>query len=58
MNKNEITLTMTKKQLKSIVSLMCIALDTDCKAINSMSNSQLDKALTLYAVLQTMSKHK
>jgi len=54
--KNEITLTMTKKQLKSIVSLMGIALDTDCKAMNNLSNEQLNKILYLYAALQTMSK--
>ncbi len=56
MNKNEITLTMTKKQLKSIVSLMGIALDTDCKAMNNLSNEQLNKILYLYDALQTMSK--
>jgi hypothetical protein len=56
MNKNEITLTMTKKQLKMIVFSMGIALDTDCKAINNLSNSQLDRLLTLYEVLTTMSK--
>jgi len=56
MNKNEITITMTKKQLKSVVSLMGIALDTDCKAMNNLSNEQLNKLLYLYAALQTMSK--
>jgi len=56
MKRNEITLTMTKKQLKSIVSLMGIALDTDCKAINSMSKSQLENLMILHEVLQTMSK--
>ena len=56
MKRNEITLTMTKTQLKSIVSLMGIALDTDCKAMNNLSNEQLDKLLNLYTALQTMSK--
>jgi len=56
MKRNEITVTMTKKQLKSIVSLMGIALDTDCKAMNNLSNEQLSKILYLYAALQTMSK--
>jgi type IV secretory pathway VirB4 component len=56
MKRNEITVTMTKKQLKSIVSLMGIALDTDCKAMNNLSNQQLNKILYLYAALQTMSK--
>jgi hypothetical protein len=56
MKRNEITITMTKKQLKSVVSLMGIALDTDCKAMNNLSNEQLNKILYLYAALQTMSK--
>ena len=56
MKRNEITITMTKKQLKSVVSLMGIALDTDCKAMNSLSNEQLNKILYLYDALQTMSK--
>ena len=56
MKRNEITITMTKKQLKSVVSLMGIALDTDCKAMNNLSNEQLNKLLYLYAALQTMSK--
>lgn len=58
MKRNEITLTMTKKQLKSIVSLMGIALDTDCKAMNSMSDKQIENLMILREVLQTMSKHK
>jgi len=56
MNKNDITITMTKKQLKSVVSLMGIALESDCKAMNNLSNEQLDKLLNLYTALQTMSK--
>ena len=56
MNKNEITVTMTKKQLKMVVLTMGIALDTDCKTMNNLSNEQLDKLLYLYAALQTMSK--
>ena len=56
MKRNEITVTMTKKQLKMVVSLMGIALDTDCKAMNNLSNEQLNKLLYLYDALQTMSK--
>jgi hypothetical protein len=56
MKRNEITLTMTKKQLKMIVFSMGIALDTDCKAMNNLSNEQLNKLLYLYTALQTMSK--
>ena len=56
MKKNDITITMTKKQLKMVVLTMGIALDTDCKAMNNLSNEQLDKLLYLYAALQTMSK--
>ena len=56
MKKNDITITMTKKQLKLVVLTMGIALDTDCKAMNNLSNEQLDKLLYLYAALQTMSK--
>jgi hypothetical protein len=54
MKSNEITLTMTKKQLKSIVSLMGIALDTDCKAINSMSDKQIENLMALREVLQML----
>ena len=56
MTRNEITVTMTKKQLKMVVLTMGIALDTDCKAMNNLSNEQLDKLLNLYTALQTMSK--
>ena len=56
MKKNDITITMTKKQLKMVVLTMGIALDTDCKAMNNLSNEQLDKLLNLYDALQTMSK--
>ena len=58
MNKNDITITMTKKQLKMVVSLMGIALDTDCKAINNLSEEQFDKLLHVYNALQTMSATK
>lgn len=56
MKRNEITITMTKKQLKMVVLAMGIALDTDCKAMNNLSNEQLDKLLYLHDALQTMSK--
>ena len=56
MKKNDITITMTKKQLKLVVLTMGIALDTDCRPMNEMSDEQLDKLLNLYDALQTMSK--
>lgn len=56
MKRNEITITMTKKQLKLVVLTMGIALDTDCRTMNEMSDEQLNKLLNLYDALQTMSK--
>ena len=56
MKRNEITVTMTKKQLKMLVLTMGIALDTDCKPMNNLSDEQLNKLLHLYDALQTMSK--
>ena len=56
MKRSDITITMSKKQLKMVVLTMGIALDTDCKAMNNLSNEQLNKLLYLYAALQTMSK--
>lgn len=56
MKRNEITVTMTKKQLKMVVLTMGIALDTDCKPMNNLSDEQLNKLLHLYDALQTMSK--
>ena len=54
--KNQISLTMTKKQLKSVVSLMGIALETDCKPMNDLSNKKLENLSILYKVLKDMSK--
>jgi hypothetical protein len=54
-NENEITLTMTKKQLKSVVSLMGIALETDCKQMNEMSEKKLENLSILHEVLQDIS---
>ena len=54
-NENEITLTMTKKQLKSVVSLMGIALETDCKPMNDLSNKKLENLSILHEVLQDIS---
>ena len=54
-NENEITLTMTKKQLKSVVQLMGIALETDCKPMNDMSNKKLENISILHEVLQDIS---
>ena len=56
MNKeNEITLTLTKKQLKSIILTMGVALDTDCKQMNEMSNKKLENISILREVLQDIS---
>ena len=57
MNK-EITLTMSKKQLKSIILSMRIALETDCKPMNEMSNKKIEKMMLLHNALQTMSTNK
>jgi len=56
MKRSDITITMSKKQLKMVVLTMGIALESDCKAMNNLSNEQLDKLLYLYAALQSMSK--
>ena len=53
--KKEITLTMTLKQLESIIFTMGIALDTDCPAMNKLSDKKIEKIATLYEVLQNMS---
>ena len=54
MNK-EISITMTKKQLDYIIYTMGIALDTDCPAMNKLSDKKIEKIATLYEVLQNMS---
>ncbi len=54
-NENEITLTLTKKQLKSIILTMGVALDTDCKRMNEMSDKKLENLLKLHEVLQDIS---
>jgi hypothetical protein len=54
-NENEITLTLTKKQLKSIILTMGVALDTDCKQMNEMSNKKLENISILHEVLQDIS---
>ena len=51
-NENEITLTMTKKQLKSVVSLMGIALVTYCKPMNEMSGKKYEKLTILHDTLK------
>lgn len=56
MNKNEITLTMTKKQLNYIIFTMGVALETDCKAMNNMSEKSLNKLMVMYEVLKSMEK--
>ena len=53
--KKEITLTMTLKQLESIIFTMNVALDTDCKRMNEMSNKKLENISILHEVLQDIS---
>jgi hypothetical protein len=53
--KNQITLTMTKKQLETIVYTMGVALDTDCPAMLKFSDKKIEKIATLYEVLHDMS---
>ena len=52
--KKEITLTMTLKQLESIIFTMGIALDTDCRPMNEMSEKKFEKISILHEVLQDM----
>ena len=52
--KNQISLTMTKKQLETIVYTMGIALDTDCKPMNKLSSKKFEKITILREVLQVM----
>ncbi len=56
MKRNEITLTMTKKQLNYIIFTMGVALETDCKAMNNMSEKSLNKLVVMYEVLKSMEK--
>jgi hypothetical protein len=53
MNKN-ITLTMSKKHLEYIIHTMAVALDTDCKRMNQMSEKKFMKIETLHEVLVEM----
>ena len=53
MNK-EITLTMTLKQLESIIFTMGVALDTDCKPMNNLSEKKFEKISILREVLNNM----
>jgi len=46
-----IELTMSKKQLEQIVLTMGIALDTDCPAMNKLSDKKIEKIATLYEEL-------
>ena len=57
-SKNKITLTMSKKQLEYIIFTMRIALETDCKPMNEMSNKKIEKIMLLHNTLQTMSTNK
>lgn len=54
MNK-DITLTISKEHLEYITFTMGIALDTDCKPMNQLSEKKLEKIITLYEVLHNMS---
>lgn len=56
MKRSEITLTMTKKQLNYIIFTMGVALETDCKAMNNMSEKSLNKLMVMYEVLKSMEK--
>ena len=56
MSKKIIHLTMSKKQLEQIVLTMGIALETDCKPMNDLSNKKLENLSILYQVLKDMSK--
>jgi hypothetical protein len=52
--KNQISLTMTKKQLETIVYTMGIALDTDCRPMNDLSEKKFEKISILREVLEDM----
>ena len=52
--KKEITLTMTLKQLESIIFTMNVALDTDCRPMNDLSEKKFEKISILHEVLQDM----
>ena len=52
--KKEITLTMTLKQLESIIFTMGIALDTDCRPMNDLSEKKFEKISILREVLEDM----
>jgi len=56
MKRNEITLTMTKKQLNYIIFTMGIALETDCPAMYNLSEKSLNKLIVMYEVLKSMEK--
>ena len=53
MNK-DITLTMSKKHLEYIILTMGIALDTDCRPMNEMSEKKFEKISILREVLEDM----
>jgi hypothetical protein len=53
-NDNNITLTMSKKQLDYIIFTMGVALDTDCKPMNKLSSKKFEKITILREVLQVM----
>jgi len=56
MKRNEITLTMTKKQLNYIIFTMGIALETDCPAMYNLSEKSFNKLIVMYEVLKSMEK--
>jgi hypothetical protein len=58
MKRNEITITMTKKQLKLVVLTMGIALDTDCRPMNEMSDEQLNMIAPAFDVPYWIRKFK
>jgi hypothetical protein len=42
---------MSKKSLNVIITALGVALDSDCRAMNDMSNDKLDRLLTIYEEL-------
>ena len=52
--KKDITLTMSLKQLEYIIFTMGIALDTDCRPMNDLSEKKFEKISILREVLEDM----
>jgi len=52
--KKDITLTMSLKQLEYIIFTMGIALETDCRPMNDLSEKKFEKISILREVLEDM----